>query len=108
MDNTILKNISDGFVKCLKDIGISQTSIVVDFGISAGQVSKVYNGTRTFTLDQISDISFHHKIPIAALVTRYMCKAGDNELFDLFEQAETNGFKLLEELDHQDGSKAAS
>ena len=108
MDKNILKSISGEFVKNLKDAGITQTAIVLEFGISAGQVSKIFNGTRTFTLEQISDISFHHRIPIAALVTRYMCKGGDSELFDLFEKAEVNGFKLLEELDNKDKSKAAS
>ena len=105
---TLTQKMSDDFVAKLKDHGVRQVEIAVNFQLTQGQVSKIFNGTKSFTLDAIVEIGLHYRIPIADILTKNVYKKVDKEILDLFDKAEQNAFEFNELVDKQTNKKAVS
>ena len=108
MRKTLEQKISEGFVDKLKKAEIAQVEIAIQLQISKGQVSKIFNGSKHFTLDAISDLSNRYQIPIADLFAKNIYKNADRELLGLFDEIEQGTFKINNIIDKKINKKAVS
>ena len=105
---TLTQNMSDDFVAKLRKEGIRQVEIALNFQLTQGQVSKIFNGTKSFTLDAIVEISSHYHIPIADILASNVYKKVDKDILDLFDKAEQNAFEFDDVMDKKTKKKTAS
>ena len=69
---TIIKKISAEFVEELNNAGITQQQVAQDLHMSKGNVSKIFSGARSMTLDNMSKLSIKYGISASTLIVKHM------------------------------------
>ena len=101
MKQTLTQKMSKDLVVRLKEKKIRQVEIHLNFDISEGYVSKVFNGSKSFTLDTIVDISNHFHIPIADILAKHMGNKVDKKFLEYYYEAEKIAFEFDDLIDEK-------
>ncbi|MBN2841521.1 MAG: helix-turn-helix transcriptional regulator [Sedimentisphaerales bacterium] len=111
---SILQEISREFVEVLARHKVPQTEIARLTDKNKGTVSRIFNGTYAFSLDDIKLIASELKIPTIGIITRHLCGELSPDMHNMLqtlEAAETtlcNNLNELQAIKKARGKKAAS
>lgn len=104
---SILQEISSEFVEAIGKHNIAQSEIARLTGKNKGTISRIFNGTYAFSLDDIKTIASELKIPTIGIITRHLCGELSPEMHNMLQTLEAAETTLCDNLNELQAMKKA-